>query len=480
MAEKNTTKNNAQEQINEEMINSSMGGVETAAVVEGLAKMSKAVQESVVTTSRIEARFLVDTYYQMQHNRIVADNQIRAIVQAADDQGEQIPLALEWVSKNMRNQENQIKKMLLTYAQSTPVGRWAMATKGIGPVLAAGCLSYFDINKVKHYNQFWSYAGLNDVNNPWLGTERANKLVKMIYDELNDGYVKTVKIMTEDDDVADKPYFEEIEYYGDNQIKEQLADLLDEYQPNLMRMGKYLGKMDHYGAGDIFEMMDDEEIMDLKDELMRLFDKDIDRVEDFIIRNYVDKNACTEVVIQRIIQHTGRTRAVVTNGLQNMIKVRKEKKPLTQFTKYDASSYLAKPPYNAAAKQLNFLIGESFVKVANRGSLYGRLYQERKAYEIAKNEKHEYADYAEKCLNDKNWTKGTESYKYYVQGMLPPAQIHRRAKRHAVQIFLSHLFEAMYMDRYKKKMDFEIYPIAYLGHVDYIGPEVPFEEYIKI
>ena len=53
-----------------------------------------------------------------------------------------------------------------------------------------------------------------------------------------------------------------------------------------------------------------------------------------------------------------------------------------------------------------------------------------------------------------------------------------RSKRYAVKLFISHLFEAMYLEEhgYYPK---ETYVIAHLGHSDYIEPEVPFEKYIK-
>ena len=98
--------------------------------VQGLASISKNVKESVVTiNSRNELRFLVDQYYQAQSYRIAADNQIRSIKQGYDtsDSEEEIPSALEWVSKNLTNQEAQIKSMLDYYTDSVPVGRWLKA-----------------------------------------------------------------------------------------------------------------------------------------------------------------------------------------------------------------------------------------------------------------------------------------------------------------------------------------------------------------
>lgn len=429
-----------------------LGGAEL--IVEGLATISKEVKQSAMNVTRDEARFLVDTYYQVQKMRIVSDNQIRAIVQSADDQDEVIPLALSWVSKNMRNQEEQTKKMLNAYTNSTPVGRWAKATKGVGPVLAAACLSYFNIDKVDHYNQFWSYAGLNDYNNPWLGKTESAKIVNDLYKSLEDRDKEILSILglAKKDEKQFKIDFTTCDgdpYWGADQIPGLVRSKYPEYYDIIVNFGEGL---------------------------------DDDAVADFFIRQFVSSTAVTNTVIVELMKRVKRTRKVIVKGLNNMLNSRRKKKDLPDGTwnKADLTGYLAKPPYNLQAKQLVYLLGESFVKVSNRGSLYGRVYAERKAEETVNNANGVYADLAKEALAKKNFGKTTESYKAYIEGRLPAAQIHARAKRHAVQLFLSHLYEAMYMDYHKKPVEHEIYPIAYLGHTDYIGPEVPFEDYISI
>lgn len=140
--------------------------------------------------------------------------------------------------------------------------------------------------------------------------------------------------------------------------------------------------------------------------------------------------------------------------------------------------YLSMPPYNTELKKICYLIGESFCKVSNRGSLYGKLYQERKAWETMKNENLEYKDQADALLKVKNYDKNTDTYKCLIQGKLSQAHINQRAKRYAVKIFLTHFFEACWIDKYNEKPPI-IYPIAHLGHLDYIEPEVPFDSLYK-
>lgn len=128
-------------------------------------------------------------------------------------------------------------------------------------------------------------------------------------------------------------------------------------------------------------------------------------------------------------------------------------------------------PFNAKLKTLCWKIGESFVKVSNNeDDFYGKIYKERKEYEIAKNENGEYAEQAKEKLEKYKIGKDTEAYKYYSQGMLPPAHIQARAKRYAVKIFLSHLFDVWYKLE-KGQEPPKPYALAILGHAHEI--EIP-------
>lgn len=128
-----------------------------------------------------------------------------------------------------------------------------------------------------------------------------------------------------------------------------------------------------------------------------------------------------------------------------------------------------KRPWNAFLKTLcAFKIGESFVKVSNhKDDVYGHIYAERKLREISRNEEHRFSDQAASILATKDIGKETDAYKAYIQGMLPPAHIHRRATRVAVKLFLAHLHEVMFWVEYGK-LPPDPYPIAHLGHAHYI------------
>lgn len=123
-----------------------------------------------------------------------------------------------------------------------------------------------------------------------------------------------------------------------------------------------------------------------------------------------------------------------------------------------------KRPWNARFKTLCWKIGESFVKVSgHEEGYYGHVYAERKAFERAKNDDADYADQAKTKLENFKIGKDTDAYKYYVDGKLPPAHIHARAKRYAVKLFLSHLHREMYVQHYGSEPPLP-YPIAILGH----------------
>jgi hypothetical protein len=131
-----------------------------------------------------------------------------------------------------------------------------------------------------------------------------------------------------------------------------------------------------------------------------------------------------------------------------------------------------KRPWNADLKVLCWKLGKSFVLVSgNKDSLYGRLYRERKAYEVARNDSGGNAEAARESLATKNWSRDTVSKKALLQGKLPDGRIDLRARRYAVKLFLSH-FHAKW--RALEGLSVPVpYAIAHQGHAHHIEPEVP-------
>jgi hypothetical protein len=80
----------------------------------------------------------------------------------------------------------------------------------------------------------------------------------------------------------------------------------------------------------------------------------------------------------------------------------------------------------------------------------------------------------EKMTPEERQKAQEDAKKAYEAGMLPPNHIRMRAMRWMNKIFVTHIFEEMYIVEYNKL------PPAYYalehceGHHDYIGPEVPY------
>jgi hypothetical protein len=124
-----------------------------------------------------------------------------------------------------------------------------------------------------------------------------------------------------------------------------------------------------------------------------------------------------------------------------------------------------KRPWNANLKTLCWKMGECFVKTKNKDEdIYGKIYEERKVYEVEKNERLEYKDQAD--AGAKRVDKKTKAYKSYIIGKLPDGHIHARAKRYAVKLFLSHWHDVAYRHHYKQAPPLP-YPIAHMGHTHF-------------
>ena len=128
-----------------------------------------------------------------------------------------------------------------------------------------------------------------------------------------------------------------------------------------------------------------------------------------------------------------------------------------------------KRPWNARLKVLCWKIGQSFMKLHNDPDcFYGKLYEQRKAFEVARNEAGGNADAAKLALDTKTWRADTTTRAAYEAGRLPDGRIELRAERYAVKIFLSHFFAVGYEIKHGKKAPIP-YAIGYLGHVHEIA-----------
>lgn len=147
----------------------------------------------------------------------------------------------------------------------------------------------------------------------------------------------------------------------------------------------------------------------------------------------------------------------------------KNTRKLEKITKTSLSAAVAIRPWNASLKVLCWKIGESFIKVqSNEKDYYGKLYAKRKAMEQMKNERGDFAETAKEILQRKRFGKDTDAFKHLSGGKLPPAQIHARARRYAVKMFLSHLHEVMWRVVHNSAPPVP-YVIEHMGHRDYLA-----------
>lgn len=112
--------------------------------------------QEISTMSPSQARFLVDKYYQMQHDRIVHSSQQRQL----KEKGETFE-AVEWLEEASRSMEQYICCLLTVYSNASPIARWAKSIVGIGPVISSGLAAHIDIAKCPTAGHLYSFAGLN-------------------------------------------------------------------------------------------------------------------------------------------------------------------------------------------------------------------------------------------------------------------------------------------------------------------------------
>ncbi len=146
---------------------------------EALSDSLKCQIKQITNPSRSEVKMLVDLYYQMQDARKATREQIRSIENNGDANKMHVVI-LDYMLKNLTIIETSCKDILEIICQQSEVGRWLLQITGIGPVLAAGCLAYFDVTGKEYATQFLSYAGLNDNNRPWIGHKGAENIMRNI------------------------------------------------------------------------------------------------------------------------------------------------------------------------------------------------------------------------------------------------------------------------------------------------------------
>lgn len=457
-----------------------------AAIESKVEKVTKEMKQSIVTLDPKEIRFLVDAYYQKQDDRKTKYNQIRSLQNGQDTAADKSQITmLQWLAENSEKEEKEIKKLLDKWTDNQPIGRWIKSVVGCGPVFAAALMAYFDISKCSHYNQFTAYAGLNDYNVEWLGSSKSSKVVSDVFKEVQPKLEKVAEVFMGPVPNNKKNTFTQLikrmaKKLSDDEIIQVLSalrgdDIETDDDERAAEMFSYLEKLEEY------RILNDESYEGMIHTYETEFCTDFAEPANIymsVIAYIYNNNAVTWESVTEICMRTNRKPDRILQRLDSVAETKKEKKPRF-YTKDDLASLLARPPYNPKLKVIMYLIGDSFVKRSNNpDSLYGKLYKQRKAEEEQKNENGLLRERASRSLADKNY-KNKEVRETYESGKLPKGHIDRRARRYAESIFLSHLFEVMYIDYYHAAPPV-IYPIAHQGHVDYIPPEVPYDQFVSV
>lgn len=154
--------------------------------LDAIQKLSRDLRNAAKTLGVREARYFVDTYYQLQDNRIAAANQQRALNQGAEPSDH-----IVWLNVQMETLEAQIRGMLDKWSGAQPMGMWARSIVGIGPVISAGLLANIDITRAPTVGHIWRFAGLDPTSKWGKGQKRPwNASLKRLCWLIGESFVK--------------------------------------------------------------------------------------------------------------------------------------------------------------------------------------------------------------------------------------------------------------------------------------------------
>ena len=441
----------------------------------------EALLSSLKVYGRAWVGYLVDQYEQSQAYRIRAENQARSLLQGKDNFATDAhPASLEKQLRNARINEAYNKKCMDIVTDAIPVCRWMKQITGISTVLSAYLYAAFDVRRGHYATDFLSYAGLNNNNNPWLGTEKAGKLVTSILEMRETGYIdeKTGEMKIESPFKLSQEIllilFEEVTGTDNDKL----------WNKFIKACGKCMSEVDENGNppeipqvlhGAFEDIGYDYPLYDAENN-PEVVNHTAELAEYIGAQNFKDYIGDWTIMMASML--TTRKPVNIERGTRKSMS-NKSNPAKWYMRSSDLKAYLAKPPYNTALKTKCYLIGKSFVFSSNKPrSLYGRLFKERKAYEMAKNMNGDYADQAAKLLAEKNWDHNTSTYKTLCEGRLSEGHINQRAMRWVTKIFISHVYEAMYYAEFHKEPK-QFYALAHLEtHDEYIAPEVDYHPYI--
>lgn len=202
----------------------------TTAELDPITRLTRDLARASATLSTDEARYLVDSYYQVQDYRKAARNQKSALVESEEPHA-----TIDWYGDQMEAMESQLRRALAAWADGQPVGVWAQTITGIGPVIAAGLLAHIDITRCPTVGHLWRFAGLDPTTTWEKGQKRPwNADLKVLCWKIGESFVK---VQGSDSDVYGKVYAVRKAY---EQERNERGDYADQAASTLER--KRIGK----------------------------------------------------------------------------------------------------------------------------------------------------------------------------------------------------------------------------------------------
>ena len=215
-----------------EPINQEPPAIEPVATPEAIKKLSRDLRMAASTLGVREARYFVDTYYDLQDCRIAAANQRRQLIKSLEPNE-----LISWLTGNLEFLENQIRGALDKWSGAQPMGVWARNICGIGPVISAGLLAHIDITKAPTVGHIWRYGGLDPTVKWEKGHKRPwNASLKRLLWIVGESFVK---VSGNKHDVYGKLYLQRRAY---EQGRDDRSELADQAAERIRKFGPKLDK----------------------------------------------------------------------------------------------------------------------------------------------------------------------------------------------------------------------------------------------
>jgi len=188
-----------------------------SATPEAIQKLSRDLRNAAKTLGVREARYFVNTYYDLQDYRIASANQQRKLLE-----GQEPSEFITWLNANLLVLEKQIAGVLDKWSGAQPMGVWARNIYGIGPVISSGLLANIDIAKVPTVGHIWRFAGLDPTVKWGKGQKRPwNASLKRLCWLMGESFVK---VSGYEDDIYGHHYLERKAYEEKRNNAGELAD----------------------------------------------------------------------------------------------------------------------------------------------------------------------------------------------------------------------------------------------------------------